>query len=126
MAMSNVEVGSRIRSARCLKGISQAQLSGAVGCSAPHISQIENGDTSARVCQIVLASGYLGVDPRSITTGIPVGVLELAETLIPITQDRGSVGHAAELTKLAKCFLGKPLPQQQKILATWKAVLEMV
>ena len=123
--MSNSEVGSRIRDARCLKIMSQAQLAGAIGCSAPHVSQIKNGETSARVCQLVLAARCLGVDSRWLMTGIASEQLALAVTLSPKAQDLGAIAHTKEMTELVAHFLGKPLQQRRKVLAAWKAVLEM-
>lgn len=125
MAMSNAEVGCRIRDARCLKGMTQARLADASACSAPHISQIENGDTSVRVCEIVLIARCLGVDPRCLLTGIASEGLELAVALSPKTQDRGVITLAAELIQLVKCFFSKTPLQQRKVLSLWKGVLEM-
>lgn len=121
--MLNTEVGSRIRVARCQKGLSQAELANELGCSSPHVSNIETGKTSARVCEITNAAKPLGIDPRTLVTGLSVQALELVETLD--AKDQRPTAQTGELFRQVKCFLTKPPLQQQKLLAAWKAVLEM-
>ena len=125
MSMLHDEIGNRIYTARRTRGRTQAQLANAVGCSNMHISNIENGKASANFCQIALAAEYLSTDWRSVVTGIATGELELAKALSSGTQDQGTTADIKEITEVVRRVLGKPLQQRQKVIAAWKAVLEL-
>lgn len=64
--LNNLKVGSAIKQLRTNLGMSQVELSNAIGATQTHISQIENGAARASIKMINKVSKKLKATPKQI------------------------------------------------------------
>jgi transcriptional regulator with XRE-family HTH domain len=79
MILSTQSIGQRIKQLRRQKSWTQEVVASFIGCTASHISNVENGGAELRPSEIEKLAAEFGVNPLFLIAGIPNDVSEVVD-----------------------------------------------
>jgi transcriptional regulator with XRE-family HTH domain len=79
MILSAQSIGQRIKQLRRQKSWTQEVVASFIGCTASHISNVENGGAELRPSEIEKRAAEFGVNPLFLIAGIPNDVSEVVD-----------------------------------------------